>query len=479
MEITRAIKRKAVRYLLVALGLLCVSSVFAQNVSQVFVRDNRMYIELRKDISEKELSSFVERYDLSELALKAFLRSNMQDSLRRHGWVLESNTSSKAVFYRPLFPAADLQDPAARFKLTSIPDPQPEGNFGANRFVNKHPFAVRDSSVVFFLRGQPRAGNVQLAGSFTDWQRHALRMTRVDSGWIATVRLAPGKHWYKFIVDGNWQTDRDNQQQEGDGRGNTNSVYFKTNYVFTLAGNTDAHNVVLSGSFNNWNREVLRLLRKSDGWYLPAYVGEGTFLYKYVVDGRWLIDPANRERLDDGHGSFNSVLRKGRAATFVLNGFTTARKVAVAGNFNDWRGDELYLQKNASGWALPYVLAAGNYEYKFIVDGRWMPDPGNLLNTEGPNGKGNSILVVGANYTFRIKGKPDVKTAFVAGDFNDWNPRSLPMRREGSDWVLPLYLPAGKHRYKFLANGTWILDPGNKLWEQNEFNTGNSVLWVN
>jgi hypothetical protein len=32
--------------------------------------------------------------------------------------------------------------------------------------------------------------------------------------------------------------------------------------------------------------------------------------------------------------------------------------------------------------------------------------------------------------------------------------------------------------YKFIVDGKWILDPGNKLWEQNAENTGNSILWI-
>jgi hypothetical protein len=39
-------------------------------------------------------------------------------------------------------------------------------------------------------------------------------------------------------------------------------------------------------------------------------------------------------------------------------------------------------------------------------------------------------------------------------------------------------LPTGKNRYKFIVDGTWMIDPGNKLWEPNEFDTGNSVVWI-
>ncbi|MEI9810167.1 MAG: glycogen-binding domain-containing protein [Bacteroidota bacterium] len=56
--------------------------------------------------------------------------------------------------------------------------------------------------------------------------------TRTDSGWTAQVKLRPGKYWYKFIVDGNWMVDSDNRLNENDGRGNINSVFFRTNTVF-------------------------------------------------------------------------------------------------------------------------------------------------------------------------------------------------------------------------------------------------------
>ena len=57
-------------------------------------------------------------------------------------------------------------------------------------------------------------------------------MRKADDGWIADVKLAPGKYWYKFIIDGNWDIDRDNKLVENDGKGNDNSVYYKPNYVF-------------------------------------------------------------------------------------------------------------------------------------------------------------------------------------------------------------------------------------------------------
>jgi 1,4-alpha-glucan branching enzyme len=159
-----------------------------------------------------------------------------------------------------------------------------------------------------------------------------------------------------------------------------------------------------------------------------------------------------------------------------LNGFPDAKKVFLSGSFNGWKESELQMEKTAGGWTLPYVIGPGNHQYRFIVDGKWMTDPDNPLATDRKNG--NSILIVSPNYTFRLKGRAAAKTVYLSGDFNDWSPTAFPMTRKGDEWVFPLHLPPGKVRYKFVVDGNWILDPNNKLWEQNEYQTGNSVLWI-
>ena len=52
------------------------------------------------------------------------------------------------------------------------------------------------------------------------------------------------------------------------------------------------------------------------------------------------------------------------------------------------------------------------------------------------------------------------------------------MKKENGKWIFPIFLKPGKYTYKFIVDGTWILDPENKLFEQNEYNTNNSVLWI-
>ena len=148
----------------------------------------------------------------------------------------------------------------------------------------------------------------------------------------------------------------------------------------------------------------------------------------------------------------------------------------LSGSFNGWRTDELNMTKTATGWELPYALGPGNYQYKFFVENKWISDPDNPLTAD--NKMGNSFLIIQPNYTFRLKGKGNARQVYIAGNFNDWSPNSFPMRKEGDDWVFTVHLHIGKHLYKYIIDGNWVIDPGNKLWEQNEYGTGNSVLWI-
>ncbi|MCB0588965.1 MAG: hypothetical protein KDD06_26990 [Phaeodactylibacter sp.] len=78
--------------------------------------------------------------------------------------------------------------------------------------------------VIFRLENYDGAEKVALAGSFNGWKTDDIRMHREGNAWVATIELKGGKHWYKFIVDGQWITDPANPFREHDGSGNINSV---------------------------------------------------------------------------------------------------------------------------------------------------------------------------------------------------------------------------------------------------------------
>jgi 1,4-alpha-glucan branching enzyme len=72
-------------------------------------------------------------------------------------------------------------------------------------------------------------------------------------------------------------------------------------------------------------------------------------------------------------------------------------KVLVAGDFNDWNPhpESHSLNRDENGdWQIELELAPGTYEYCFVVDGKWMPDPTCETSVENPFGSYNSVLTV-------------------------------------------------------------------------------------
>jgi len=54
----------------------------------------------------------------------------------------------------------------------------------------------------------PGAKKVVVAGSFNKWDAKKLTAKKDSKGtWTAKVALKPGRHEYKFVVDGNWTND--------------------------------------------------------------------------------------------------------------------------------------------------------------------------------------------------------------------------------------------------------------------------------
>jgi len=77
-----------------------------------------------------------------------------------------------------------------------------------------------------FVTLYPRAGSVQIAGDFNNWQPATTPMQRVgDSGvWQAKMKLPHGTYRYRLVVDGQWQQDPYNEKTELNPYGELNSI---------------------------------------------------------------------------------------------------------------------------------------------------------------------------------------------------------------------------------------------------------------
>lgn len=457
--------------------VLIAAVLFAQQDVKLFkIKDNMMLITLSKNLAVQDLNTFAEKFNIAGIGLHQLINKGADDSLKVYGWSVDASQQAVYVIKKPLQSPPVIRTNSGSIIFSAVPTPDNwrvvGGNkiiYGVNKLRDGEGFKQDGDTVYFFLQEHRNAKKVKLAGSFTNWQHGAFPMTKVDQGWIVPVKLKPGQYYYKFIInDGHWITDPNNELEENDGRGNTNSVYYVTNKKFELKGFTNASNVFIAGSFNNWIQNDIRLTKGNSSWYINMYLEPGSYNYNFFADGE-LVKENNNPKEDISIGNKHS---------FILKGFDKAKKVALAGNFNDWKPNELLMQQTADGWKISYALGAGNYQYKFIVDGNWITDPANPVVVNDGKGNQNSVLVIDPNYSFKLKGFANAKKVTLAGDFNDWSPEGLKMQRKGDTWVFPVYLGRGKHLYKFVVDGKWIIDPANPDWETDEKGFNNSVLWV-
>ncbi|MCB9138084.1 MAG: isoamylase early set domain-containing protein [Caldilineaceae bacterium] len=80
--------------------------------------------------------------------------------------------------------------------------------------------------------------------------------------------------------------------------------------------------------------------------------------------------------------------------TFELPASVWADKIFLAGDFNDWRADELpFRQENDGAWRIALDLRANRrYQFRYVVDGQWQSDWHADGFEENAHGSQNSIV---------------------------------------------------------------------------------------
>ena len=73
-----------------------------------------------------------------------------------------------------------------------------------------------------------------------------------------------------------------------------------------------------------------------------------------------------------------------------------AKQVSLSGDFNGWNSQATPMKKDEAGhWETTVELAPGRYQYKFVVDGQWIPDPLAREHVWNHHGTLNSVIEVG------------------------------------------------------------------------------------
>jgi hypothetical protein len=100
-----------------------------------------------------------------------------------------------------------------------------------------------------------------------------------------------------------------------------------------------ARQVFLAGEMTDWDKGKQAMTRDADGvWRLSVTLAPGQWIYKFVVDGRWVHDPGTSEHDADGRGGQHSFVFVGEgpwmapAATLRWPGDDPHREVERAGS---------------------------------------------------------------------------------------------------------------------------------------------------
>jgi len=261
-------------------------------------------------------------------------------------------------------------------------------------------------------------------------------------------------------------------------------------------GYLDVESVVVSGEFNNWSKDKWYMTKIDENRYelrkkIDDFTDEFSWEFKFVINNSYWAEPSKHDpniskAIKDGRrlrGVYNLKMymaypSEDGNACFKLYNFNNAKKVIVTGSFNKWNEDVFKMNKVEDGWELTLQIKPGIYQYRFIVDGKWMEDPNNNYKTENEYGEYNSVINIKVPVKFDLLGYKDANQVVLAGSFNNWSENEIKMRKTSEGWTHTLQLSGGKHHYKYIVDGNWILDDANTIREYDGNGHINSVCMV-
>jgi len=90
-------------------------------------------------------------------------------------------------------------------------------------------------------------------------------------------------------------------------------------------------------------------------------------------------------------------VRQTRQGTLFVQPLNGAKRLAIAGDFNDWSPAATPFKRNdqLDVWEACIPLKPGKYHYRLVADEKWMNDPHNRRTESNPFGQVNNVVEVG------------------------------------------------------------------------------------
>ncbi len=182
-----------------------------------------------------------------------------------------------------------------------------------------------------------------------------------------------------------------------------------------LTAKPDQNVRYVGAAFSSDNfREIKTYRKNSYGvYFLVVPIPDAkTVYYRIVVDGVWVTDPENPEKIRDENGLFLSVLNfpvqdrpplfspvlEKRDGLNIVEFHIKARpdqRIYLAGDFNRWDPYMTLLKEEKPGfYSTKLAMKPGRYAYYYLIDGEVVPDPWNFQKGISRSGEEVSIFFV-------------------------------------------------------------------------------------
>jgi len=270
----------------------------------------------------------------------------------------------QAIRYKHTF--LELKPPLFGLDLTAKAEHWVEGYLPDNRC----PVPVK-------FRYLPAPGenvtSVNVAGDFDGWDPSdpatAMQYDPATGEWSVIIYLTPGAHQYKYVINGNWPNDMQNDHPVtggpvdpdlgdwylnyvNDGFGGKNAVRVirapcnavdtrSVTFRYVPAEGETVNSVNVAGDFNNWSSSAAAMSYDpgKGEWSITLYLTPGPHQYKYVINGNWPGNMATDHPITggpvdpDAQGYYN-----GNAVRFVGDPMPSYMRYTLSAKFGNLEG---------------------------------------------------------------------------------------------------------------------------------------------
>ena len=171
-------------------------------------------VDMRSNLSKHMMGQIREAFGEHILSTPIRQTVSVRESQMKGAPLLRHNTKSKAALDYLMLGQEVLAKILSEDEMGHLPAPARPAQEEASNFLRDFSLQIENASEVYIV------------GDFNNWSiSDQSRLWQKEKGvWQKRVFLGPGKHRYKFIIDGRWVTDPGNDHIEPNPYGGMDSV---------------------------------------------------------------------------------------------------------------------------------------------------------------------------------------------------------------------------------------------------------------